>query len=659
MSISPNQERVGSLNEGGIIYDLKKCGFTDFSSICEILGNSIDAGSDNFQFKCQMQDTKYIDDGLGMDKEKAKNMFDLCRENHSGEKSIGISGKGAKGSTLKLSRDKNVIVYTSDGKSYLKITVPWDIIFQELKYTGMITIENMNKKEEEEFLEDRINFESKTGTTIVIPNNEEVYNEILDNFNNTRLDRKSNNRIDCIFGNFSTKISLIDMNNIQNNVENLKMYNYFGFPDTHYYKSKFEDRILIYQDKRNNIIHYIWEKEDDKHYNMPKVARGISKTPRQCRIDKSNWKYIGVFNVKNGFLKNKTIFDDTNPDSPDPKRKKKIINIKGGKAKVNSNTIGDYDDEFFNISKNLGYIEDDLSNCSIFRNNHRINDKTIDGFKSTSARGTHDSYLKIALLRTSISYDTMSNQDNLLDKIIGVQSNKNQLNSDGFPKELMYMLTYIKQQVWEEIKTYFKNVYEAYNKKSVHIDLESDEEYESESESDMESQEEDKPSDLDSNKEQHQPNNVEIQPNNDENQKNKIKNQPIKVEIKQNNVEIQPNNDENQQNKIKNQPIKVEIKPNNVENHKNNDEIQPNNVEIQPNNDENQQNKIKNQPNNDEKKSKKEFLMSNKAKCEMFNQWINSTKELFNQNYKNISTEQLEQIGNILTNKINKIIINK
>ena len=292
MSISPNQERVGSLNEGGIIYDLKKCGFTDFSSICEILGNSIDAGSDNFQFKCQMQDTKYIDDGLGMDKEKAKNMFDLCRENHSGEKSIGISGKGAKGSTLKLSRDKNVIVYTSDGKSYLKITVPWDIIFQELKYTGMITIENMNKKEEEEFLEDRINFESKTGTTIVIPNNEEVYNEILDNFNNTRLDRKSNNRIDCIFGNFSTKISLIDMNNIQNNVENLKMYNYFGFPDTHYYKSKFEDRILIYQDKRNNIIHYIWEKEDDKHYNMPKVARGISKTPRQCRIDKSNWKYM-------------------------------------------------------------------------------------------------------------------------------------------------------------------------------------------------------------------------------------------------------------------------------------------------------------------------------------------------------------------------------
>ena len=137
----------------------------------------------------------------------------------------------------------------------------------------------MNKKEEEEFLEDRINFESKTGTTIVIPNDEEVYNEILENFKSKTLNRKCNNRIDCVFGNFSTKISLIDMNNIQNNVENLKMYNYFSFPNTHYYKSKFEDRILIYQDKRNGIIHYILEKGDDEFYHMPKKARGISKTP--------------------------------------------------------------------------------------------------------------------------------------------------------------------------------------------------------------------------------------------------------------------------------------------------------------------------------------------------------------------------------------------
>lgn len=42
----------------------------------------------------------------------------------------------------------------------------------------------------------------------------------------------------------------------------------------------------------------------------------------------------------------------------------------------------------------------------------------------------------------------------MLDKIIGVQSTKKQLNSDGFPKQLMYILSYIKYQAWNEIKQY-------------------------------------------------------------------------------------------------------------------------------------------------------------------------------------------------------------
>ena len=628
MSFSSNQEQVGSLNEAGIIYDLKKCGYTDFSSICEIVGNSIDASANNFQFKCQMHHIKFIDDGLGMDKEKAKNMFDLCRENHSGERSIGISGKGAKGATLRLSRDKTIIVYTGDGNSFLKITVPWDLIFQNRKYTGMITIENMDKKEEEEFLEDRVNFESKTGTTIVIPNNkdEEVYNEILNNFNSERLNRKCNNRIDCIFGNFNTKISLVDMNDIQNNVENLEMYNYFGFPDTHYYKYKFEDKILIYQHKKDNSIHYIWEKDEDEYYNMPKVSRGISKTPRQCRIDKSNWKYIGLFNVKNGFLKDKTIFDDTNPDSSDPKRPTKTINLNGKKTNVKSKTIGEYDEKFFNTHKKIDSVVEDLSNCSIFRNNHRINDKTIDNFKSTNARSDPVLFAKIALLRTSLSYDTMSNQDNLLDKIIGVQSNKNQLNSDGFPKELMYMLTYIKQQAWEEIKTYFKTVYEVYNRE-IEATLKAEEESsdnsvfdsEEDDDSDLDSEEDD--SDLDSDNEQLQISNVENKPN----QTSKAESQTSKAESQPNKVEPQAiSKAESQTSKAEPQQIS-NVEPQAISNVKHKKSI-----------------------------SDEEFFMSDKAKLEMFNQWIESTKEMFNQNYKNITTNQFEQIGRIF-NDFSKI----
>ena len=73
-----------------------------------------------------------------------------------------------------------------------------------------------------------------------------------------------------------------------------------------------------------------------------------------------------------------------------------------------------------------------------------------------------------------MSYDTLSNQDNILDKIIGVQSNKNQLSSDGFPKELMYMLTHIKQKVWKEIKQYFQDIYDLCNKVSDEVEENSD-----------------------------------------------------------------------------------------------------------------------------------------------------------------------------------------
>lgn len=45
---------------------------------------------------------------------------------------------------------------------------------------------------------------------------------------------------------------------------------------------------------------------------------------------------------------------------------------------------------------------------------------------------------------------------------------------------------------------------------------------------------------------------------------------------------------------------------------------------------------------------------SDKAKLEMFNQWIESAKEMFNQNYKNITTNQFEQIGRIF-NDFSKI----
>ena len=104
--------QIGSLNEAGLIADLKRSGFDDFSSLSELIANCIDARAKNMRFLITPEKIYLIDDGLGMTKEKATHMFDLCRENHSGDVSIVISGKGAKGGTLKLSRSSTVVVYT-------------------------------------------------------------------------------------------------------------------------------------------------------------------------------------------------------------------------------------------------------------------------------------------------------------------------------------------------------------------------------------------------------------------------------------------------------------------------------------------------------------------------------------------------------------------
>ena len=72
---------AGSIDENGIINNLKKSGFTDFNSLCELIGNSIDAKAHNIRFVTTKSCIYCIDDGNGMNIEQAKNMFNLGRAN--------------------------------------------------------------------------------------------------------------------------------------------------------------------------------------------------------------------------------------------------------------------------------------------------------------------------------------------------------------------------------------------------------------------------------------------------------------------------------------------------------------------------------------------------------------------------------------------------
>jgi hypothetical protein len=448
--------QIGSLNEAGLIADLKRSGFDDFSSLSELIANCIDARAKNVRFLITPEKIYLIDDGLGMTKEKATHMFDLCRENHSGDVSIGISGKGAKGGTLKLSRSSTVVVYTkchsSNDDSWYKIVVPWSEIIKQKVYTDMITIEKMTEAEVEMFKSHRQGMsKNSVGTTIEINYNEEVHQEIISNFTDERKSRACNNRFDVVFGKFNVNLSLTDTDPLKS-VEKLPMYNYFAMNNTHYYNGIARSRIHVYKDACDSTKRYVvWEKEPDKYFMMKRDGRGVSQKPTQTNIQQ-NWEYVGEMFYNNALLKDASIFDETNPNTS--------LNRPEGQS------MGAFDDNFFNTNKRFDNVKEDLSKLALIRNNHRINSKILDSFKASSSRAANKTssipLIRIVFFRSELEYETFSSQENIIDDLIGVQSNKNQLNQDGFPKELMNLLCYIKEEVWKNLETYFKDVYSKY-----------------------------------------------------------------------------------------------------------------------------------------------------------------------------------------------------
>lgn len=468
--------QIGSLNEAGLIADLKRSGFDDFSSLCELIANSIDARAKNVRFLVTNEKIYLIDDGLGMTKEKATHMFDLCRENHSSDVSIGISGKGAKGGTLKLSRSSTVVVYTKNSSanddSWYKIIVPWEDIIKNKTYTDMITIEKMSEAEIDMFKNHRKEMsKNSVGTTIELIYNEEVHEEILSNFTDERKSRSCNNRFDVVFGKFSINLSLTDTNPTNSTREYLPMYNYFAMNNTYYYNGVSRSRLHVYKDNCDSTKRFVvWEKEPNKYFIMKKDGRGVSTKPSQIKI-MPNWDYVGEMFYNNALLKDTSIFDESNPNI--------LLNRPEGQS------MGSFDDNFFNTNKRFDNVKEDLSKLALIRNNHRINSKVLDTFKASSSRAANKTssvpLIKTVFFRSELEYETFSSQENIIDELIGVQSNKNQLNQDGFPKELMNLLCHIKAEVWKGIEKYFQDIYNEYLA-SLKPDTESESESESESE---------------------------------------------------------------------------------------------------------------------------------------------------------------------------------
>ena len=155
--------RYASIDSRGYLNSLYKQGFNNEKCQLELLANANDAGATVFISRITRDYIFIEDNGKGMNESEVKSKYLLWQnENHTNDKSLGISGMGGKVATLFLSKKKDVTVYTYDGETYTKISIPWEQIFEKSDLS-MMQMSSMTEDDKKE-----IKFTS-SGTIIKLP----------------------------------------------------------------------------------------------------------------------------------------------------------------------------------------------------------------------------------------------------------------------------------------------------------------------------------------------------------------------------------------------------------------------------------------------------------------------------------------------------------
>jgi hypothetical protein len=447
---------AGSRNEEGFINGLNRQGFTSTKCGMEKIANCIDAYANNIQFQITSTYIPLCDDGIGMTPEKLSNMFDANRENHSEDKSMGVSGIGGIISNYQLSKSddgipREVTVFTKnkDGP-YTKAIIPWNFIHAHKRYDGTIKIDLMNETEINLFIMERQKItNSTTGTTIYFPYSESFRKLLCSQFISKQEDgRNLENWWPIIFGKTQTNILLDNSNGLPSIP--LKKYDYFSGPDTEFYCGVFNWPIYYILD--NGKDRFISKNPDkpDKYIEITQNGSGFSTVPKDINIDPRKIENAQIIQFTCGTRKDNRVF---NPDYP-----------------LNQGTqsatfyLNDYDAQFMSDAGQKDIIKEFCSKVGVIRNSQKITGFTLEGCSVGSARANGESLIRCVLHRSEVSYETVSKQENKLDIIHGIQQNKNQ-NQNEFPTQYIRIIKHLKEWHYTKMMKYFKDVTELAEKK--------------------------------------------------------------------------------------------------------------------------------------------------------------------------------------------------
>lgn len=430
-------KQIGKIDETGYLKSFKRQGFTPAKCILELVANSLDS-LEGFDHKCIHFDVsdniKMIDNGIGMNIDGVDNMFALHRENHTSDKSRGVSGYGAKVSLSILSNEKDVSIYThKKGGDYIKVFIPWKTIHEKGQYTGMIQVERMNQEERIAFRDERIKNnmiaenDEPIGTSIVFPYNDCLYETIRYNFltkdDNEEIYLKPLDLIKIVFGreeNVIISCTLPDWS------RTLELYNYFGGRDIDYWGGIMKGTLELWSHKNEN--RFIWKKTDGSSWEIHKSGGGFAKKFEPSRKNTKGFTHLGDYDVKIGLRKQGNI----NPKT-----------VTGGKI------IGEYDFKF------VGDNDEYLASHKLVRNSQGIG-LIPPETKISNLRANAEQNFEIAIVQCDVCFSPTSAQDNKQDQITGIQQNKNQFDGASLPKNFTRAIHGMKMEKSKEILKLFE-----------------------------------------------------------------------------------------------------------------------------------------------------------------------------------------------------------
>lgn len=459
-TITSTQARaVGTINERGYINGFERRGFTPAKCLSELVANVMDS-MDRVQtthpsytkkcvFEVHREVIKMVDNGAGMNEATLERMYDMHSENHRSEASRGVSGIGSKPSQYILSEKTEVRVYTrtADG-DYLCAIAPWHTIHQEGVYTGAIHIRKQTAEEILQFVQDRsrngmLSNGEAFGTTTEFRFNNLLFEVIESAFRDGDMQSNPHDRIGIIFG--RDNVQMLYKHHDEPNPVNLKMFHYFGGQPTHYYDGGFaESQIQQWYSQRLNKHRFIWD-DGEMEFEIKSTGRGFSREISVRDENFNGYTRVGTYTVRVGLRKDSHIYDLENPTFI-VKENGTIVPMTADNSRFYSSYMRDF------VGDNDKY----LTHSKLVRNNQEIGLIPPEVNVGT-ARADGSQYLKIKLVQCEVSFNPVSAHNNLQDRVMNVQENKNQLDGDSLPKNFTRLVAAIKEdkanRIWAQLTT--------------------------------------------------------------------------------------------------------------------------------------------------------------------------------------------------------------